>query len=164
MRMRNACLIATMSAVVALTACAQSKKSTMAATNNNKEYVTLIESTKELTRHVKPQTEYHFVLRWESNTPPESFYWRETEGVQDCMIIKATKVRDVVNKKSAREHWYSSTAIVTDQIKKGDTLLLIPQRGGKYPVPDEIPASAQNTLFYKTASSNWMALPIKNIQ
>jgi hypothetical protein len=48
-------------------------------------------------------------------------------------------------------------------VKKGTNLLLTPVTGGRFPIPAEIPDSARNTLFYKTAGSNWIALPVNKI-
>lgn len=158
MRIKNASVIIGLSAILGLSACAQSKKASSAASaNNNREYVTLIEASKQMSRHVKPRMEYNFFVRWENNMPPEAFYWRESDNWMPCLITKASKA-------TPGKHWEGAEKVMTENIKKGDTLLLIPQAGGKYPIPAVIPADAKNTIFYKTANTGWMALPVKNIK
>jgi hypothetical protein len=58
---------------------------------------------------------------------------------------------------------YLTESISNDQVHKGDTLSLKPIRGGKFPIPAEIPETAKNTLFYKVAGSKWLAFPVTTI-
>jgi hypothetical protein len=58
---------------------------------------------------------------------------------------------------------YTTEAITNSALKKGDTLEITPLRGGKFPIPAEIPTDATNTLFFKTIKSNWLSYPVKKI-
>jgi hypothetical protein len=94
-----------------------------------------------------------FVVKWRANTYPETFFWRGENGWLSCKIERAIKIRNGVR----------SVAVETDKIHKGDKLMLTPLIGGKFPMPDEIPESAKNTLYYKTGKSGWLSYPIKKI-
>lgn len=58
---------------------------------------------------------------------------------------------------------YMTEVVTGDQIHSGDTLLLTPVTGGKFPIPSEIPDTATNTLFYKTGGSKWMSFRVNTI-
>jgi hypothetical protein len=58
---------------------------------------------------------------------------------------------------------YIAEMVNGDQIHKGDTLEVTPVKGGRYPIPAEIPATAKNTLYYKVGGSKWLSFPVKNI-
>jgi hypothetical protein len=155
MRVKNVFIIS-MSGLLGITACAQSKKAGSTA-STSKEYVTLIKSSKQMSRDAKPGMEYNFFVRWESNIPPEAFYWKESDNWAPCRITKASKA-------TPGEYWEGSGEVVTENIKKGDTLLLMPLLGGKHPIPVEISTDAINALFYKTVNSAWLSIPVKNIK
>ena len=105
------------------------------------------------------ETEYHFVIVWQSAKMPESFFWRGENGWLTCETLKAT-AKGV--KKTAGEMHYT-TKEMTGDIKKGDTLILNPIKGGKFPVPSAISPSAKNTLYYKTSNGKWISVPIKSM-
>jgi len=58
---------------------------------------------------------------------------------------------------------YATTPATGDDIHPGDTLELSPVTGGRFPIPADIPASAKNTLFYKTNGSGWLKFPVSKI-
>ncbi len=104
-----------------------------------------------------PMAGYFFVVRWENENYPESFFWRGNNGWLTCNIEKAHKV--VVNGKSE----YKSEPFDITTLRKGDTLMLVPVTGGRFPIPKEIPTKAKNTLFYKVNGSKWLSFPVNKI-
>ncbi len=102
----------------------------------------------------KPET--HFVIVWQGAKYPETFFWRGDNGWLSCRMEKAHKP----DKKSPI---YTSESISAGDIHKGDTLALVPVNGGRFAIPKEIPATAKNTLYYKTGGSGWLFYPVKKI-
>lgn len=103
-----------------------------------------------------PKMITNLVIVWNSSTYPESFFWRGENGWLPCRIMKMQPV-----KKGAIPE---TIEIENDKIHKGDQLLLEPTPGGKFAVPAEIPATAKNTLYYKTAGSKWHSLKVGKIK
>jgi len=134
------------------------------AVKSGKSYVKLLEKDSQKTllgaRGSDPVTQYHFVLVWKNDDAPQCFFWRGENGWLSCAIAKAHKIP---GKKISGSLPYTSERISTDNIQKGDTLELAPIRGGKFPIPGDIPDKARNTLFFKTANTNWLSLPVKKI-
>lgn len=91
-----------------------------------------------------------YVVRiiWKSNTPPVTFFWKPDNEWLTCLVY---------NKYPAT----SERSIAPESVRRGDTLTLIPMRGGRDVMPAGIPAKAKNSLFFKTAKSSWMYLPVK---
>jgi hypothetical protein len=58
---------------------------------------------------------------------------------------------------------YNTEFVTGDQIHKGDTISLTPLTRGKFRIPDDIPKTAKNTLFYKTTGSGWQMSKVKTI-
>ncbi len=110
-----------------------------------------------------PPTGVHFVIVWQGDKYPETFFWRGDGGWLSCNVAKAKKI---VNRKYIRAEYreYEASVIAIDKIKKGDTLQLDPVTGGKFPIPKEIPETAQNTLFYKTGGSGWLSCHVDSIR
>ena len=108
-----------------------------------------------------PPTGEHFIIVWQADTAPETFYWRGKTGFMMCMIQKAHKI----NKKDASKFPpgmdYRLEPTGNGAIAKGDTLEITPVARGKVRIPDEIPQNATNTLFYKTTGSGWLLFPVK---
>lgn len=102
--------------------------------------------------------EYHFIIVWDRATYPESFFWRGENGWMNCNINRGHKM---LGGKASTINY--TTEPLTGDIHKGDTLELMPVRGGKFPVPKEIPATAKNTLYYKTGGSGWMSYKVQKI-
>ena len=100
-----------------------------------------------------PMAGYFFVVKWQEKTPPEAFFWRGDGGWLNCRIEKACK----------KGKNYIGKDINLGKVRKGATLLLTPVTGGRFPVPEEIPENAKNTLYYKTAGSGWIAFPVNKI-
>jgi hypothetical protein len=145
-----------------VTATAQSKSKAKAKTKKKvvaKANFTLLEASTWRTLPgmpgAEPQTEYRFVIVWQNASYPETFFWRGDAGWLTCQIDKAHKA------KGARD--YTTEFVTGDQMHKGDTLLLKPVRGGRFPIPAEIPEKAKNTLFYKVGGSGWLAFPVSKI-
>lgn len=105
------------------------------------------------------QTNYTIVVKWLGTQYPETFFWRGENGWLSCRQARAHRIS---NKKGATPDYRTEEA-VGDQVHKGDTLLLTPVRGGRFPIPAEIPESAKNTLYYKIPGSGWLACPVKVI-
>lgn len=107
---------------------------------------------------------HHFVIIWDAKAnTPESFFWRGESGWMNCIVEKAHKLTKAELKTAPSGSCYSMADVEAENVKKGDTLMLTPLRGGKFPVPAEIPASAKNTLYYKVAGGKWKPFPVKNI-
>lgn len=108
--------------------------------------ITGVESTEEL----------HITITWKTSEKPVSFYWRGDGTWFECMVFKAP----MVNNTDSR---FIKQQVSFEDVKKNDMLELVPLPGGKYAVPSEIPEKARNTLFFKTAKSGWLSLPVNNI-
>lgn len=108
------------------------------------------------------KTAYHFIIIWENAKYPETFFWRGENGWMTCNMVKAHKIRKK-DKSVPAGIDYTTEFAAGDAIHKGDTLQLTPMSGGKFPIPDEIPKNAKNTLYFKTGGSGWLSFPVKNI-
>ncbi len=111
----------------------------------------------------KTVTETNFVIVWTSATNPKSFFWRGDNGWLNCNTLRAHKVSAKAAASMPPGIIYNTEEVPFDQIKKGDTLLLTPVKGGKYAVPAEVPATAKNKLYYQYGGSKWLSLAIDNI-
>lgn len=100
-----------------------------------------------------PMAGSFFVLRWNEASYPETMFWRGENGWLTCKIERAVK----------RGGAYKGGEVDIEKIKKNDILFITPLTGGRFPVPAEIPETAKNTLFYKTAGSAWIAFPVKKL-
>jgi hypothetical protein len=112
----------------------------------------------------QPTTNYYFILVWNSTVAPATFFWRGDNGWMSCNMAY---VHRTGNKKSSHfmpDNDYTTESITGHEVKKGDTLEIIPVRGGKFPIPKEVDQNATNTLYYKTTKSNWIAYPVKQIK
>jgi hypothetical protein len=145
--------------VFAFTACAQSKKTSGLKPGTS--YARMIEATVQRTSPGAPGSEpiedHTFLIVWTSSQAPQTFFWRGQDGWMNCKVSKARKA------KAGGDPWYTATEISPEKVKKNDTIELVPIAGGKFPVPKEIPSSATNTLFFKTAKTAWLSLPVPKI-
>lgn len=157
-------LVATI--VVAFTACAQTKKSS----GNSSKDMKLLEATKQKLLPGVPggeiEVKYRFVVIWKTSDKPETFFWRGEDGWLNCEVNKVHKNARHQQDQNGEELWYTSEQVSFDNVKKGDTLELIPVTGGKFPIPEEIPETAKNTIYYKTVKTKttWLSLPVKTIK
>jgi hypothetical protein len=101
-----------------------------------------------------PMTGDHFIIKWNDTNYPETFFWRGDNGWLSCKIVRAHK---------AGKMMATTDDANGDQVHKGDTLMLSPVTGGRFPIPKEIPTSAKNTLFYKVNGSAWLSCKVKSI-
>lgn len=112
-------------------------------------------------RGMEPLMQYRFIVVWKSEDVPLCFFWRAAGGWMSCAMGKAHKLP---GKHTAADIFpYTAERISTENIQKGDTLELTPINGGKFPIPADIPANAHNTLYFKTANTGWLSLPVKKI-
>lgn len=164
---------------IALTACAQSKKSTASATakvaktskgtdakKSNRPI--LLQATKQKTLpgrpESKPTTETLFVIVWQDDAEPGGFFWKGQENLDPCYINKVNNYRPLVVKDNGMPFMMNYQIDRKDKnFSKGDTLQLSPMAAGKTRVPAEIPSDAKYTIYYKTAGSKWQALPVDSI-
>lgn len=127
-------------------------------------YVKMIEASSQKTLPGIPgadaKTEFKFIIQWLGASYPETFFWRGEAGWLSCRILKAHKVAT----KGKKTVTYKTEFATGGNIHKGDLLELTPTTGGKFPIPAEIPATAKNTLFFKTAGSGWLSFEVKNIK
>lgn len=142
---------------IAISACGQAKKATSANITDNGAAdgkMILLKATKSGDPGVAGNPVYKFVTVWKSNEQPSSVFWRGDGSWRSCEI--------------ARVHNYRSDKydieVLPNTIAVNDTLELFPITGGKYPIPKEIPEAAKNTLFYKTTTGPWIALPVNKIK
>jgi hypothetical protein len=136
-----------------------------AAKKKNKTYLKLVEAYTQRTLAGRPgsppETGQYFIVVWQASTYPETFFWRGDNGWLSCKMLRVHKIIPSHTTPKGMDH---RTEFVTgDQIHKGDTLQLSPVTGGRFPIPTEIPATAKNSLFFKTGGSNWLSFPVKKI-
>ena len=145
---------------LSVTSCAQSKK---AAVGPAKGYATLIEATSQRTipgiRDAEIETVYKFVIIWQSNEQPRDFFWKAPGIWQNCSVNKVQKSTS----KSGNGDWYITEGYAANQLRKGDTLELIPLKGGKFPIPAVIPSDLNNVIIFKSNKSNWRQIPVGKI-
>jgi hypothetical protein len=99
------------------------------------------------------------VVRWNNAKGPETMFWRGEGGWLNCNMERARKTV-----KAGKIEYASAGEVMPDQIKQGDTLLITPVTGGRFPIPEEIPAKAKNTLFYKTpGNAKWQSFVVSPI-
>jgi hypothetical protein len=134
-------------------------------TTHGGRYIKMIESYSQRmlpgVRGIAPTTDYHFILVWKSKDAPAIFYWRGDNGLMDCRMTIVHKKKGAKTGQSMEDGDYVADA--NHPLKKSDTLEITPVKGGKFPIPKEIPADARNTLFFKTVKSNWLSFPVKKI-
>lgn len=142
-------------------ACAQSKKT--AGVKNGESHARVLQATMQRTLPgapgMEPVNEFRILIVWKSKQAPETFFWRSEGDWVGCSVAKARKKRS-----ATPDLDYTVEPISLSKIKPNDTLELLPVPGGKYPIPSVIPASATNTIFFKTTKSAWLSLPVKNIK
>jgi hypothetical protein len=101
------------------------------------------------------KTNYQFTIVWQGIAYPETFFWRGENGWLTCRMTR--------KQKTAGTGSAGSEVVMNDQVRRGDTLELVPLTGGRFAVPPEIPQSAKNTLFFKTGGSGWLSFPVKKL-
>ncbi len=160
---RAGIFVTTICTAAMLTACAQTKKTVVVKSGAT--YAKTIEATEQTTlpgrKESEPVRTQKILLVWKQKETPQTFYWRGEDGWTDCTVSKASKN----NKKAPRyqfgENWYDTKNIGLDKIKKGDTLELTITPGGKNVIPAGITADMKNRLFFKTAKTGWLYLPVE---
>ncbi len=105
----------------------------------------------------------NFIMEWRAKTYPETMFWRGEGGWQTCRMLKAHKMELGAGSKPIVGSGYRVEMADGNNIKKGDTMMVTPMVGGKFPIPKEIPNEARNTLFYKTGGSEWRPFVIDTI-
>lgn len=115
------------------------------------------------TPEAPPPTGEHFVIIWQSDVTAKTFYWRGKNGFMMCMVQKAHKIAKKDAKKYPANMAYNLEDPGGIDIKKGDTIEITPVARGKIRIPDDIPQTAKNTIFYQTATSGWLLFPVKKI-
>lgn len=130
---------------------------------NGVPFLNIIESLQlKPTKENGDRPNYRFVAVWQAKEAPSYFFWRNSSGGwHECRVAKITTKG--MPKSSKKTDWYKSTEILIDKVQKGDTLELIPVYGGRYPIPPEIPATAKNTMFFRTTTSMWLEAPVKKL-
>jgi hypothetical protein len=109
------------------------------------------------------ETSMYIVVEWRSRESPETFFWRGDGGWLSCRTEKAHHIERPAGMRPFGGMDYTLDPPDNKPFVKGDTIMLSPVTGGKFPVPGTIPASARNTLFYKTTGSDWKAFPVDSI-
>lgn len=97
---------------------------------------------------------YTYTIIWKGSKPPETFFWRPKAG--GWMTCAVTRVHARKDHKDVFDEQYDKEEIDFAQIHKGDTLDVMPMRGGRDIMPKLIPASMTNRLFFMVkGNSNW---------
>ncbi len=154
--------------VMTLSACAQTKKGAGSKSRKNIK-PELIQATKQTTMPGRPETppttNYKFLVAWKGTETPLSFFWYHENTWQPCNIstIKNYTVLNVDKKSQKHKPNYQIDVNSPDKISANDTLQLYPNAGGKHPIPEVLKAPVQNTLYYKTTTGKWMAIPVSTI-
>jgi hypothetical protein len=161
MNYRISAAISMLAIIFGFSACAQVKKSTV---KNGGSYAKVLQAIRQRTLPGAPGStpieSFHILVTWKNTQPPATFFWRDDKGSWfECDALLVHK-----KAKSDADSWYTTETRSLEKVKKNDTLELTPMPGGKYPVPASIPENAANTLFFKTAKSGWMSLPVNNIK
>jgi hypothetical protein len=145
---------------LSLTSCAQSKRTSVGPA---KGYAKLIEATSQRTipgiRDAEIETVFKFVVIWQSKEQPQDFFWKAPGIWQNCAVSRVHKRTN----KTANSDWYTTDDLDLNKIKKGDTLELVPVKGGKYPLPTLIPPNLNNVILFKTNKTNWLQLSVGKI-
>jgi len=157
--------ILTFSALITISACAQTKKTS--AVQAGSSYAKLVECAEQTTlpgrQEGEPVTTKRMVIVWKSTTKPETFVWRGEDGWTECRISKVRKNKTASKPKyEFGENWYTTTDISPEKIKKGDTIELIPSYGGKTPIPEAITPQMTNRIFFKTKSTAWLYVSVNS--
>jgi hypothetical protein len=148
-------LTAALLAALSLSSCTAQKGSAKRATPGDR-YARVLEATSQRTlpgmRSQQPYTDYRIVLVWEKSAPPITFYWKPADGWHDARVTRYSPNPD------------SEQPISLQDVRKGDTLRIWSTTStAKSPVPADIPESATNTLFFRTAASGWLFTPVRSI-
>jgi len=140
--------------ILCSTACAQQKKTV----TNGKNYATLQRAVVNRTlpgrREGKIDSQYRFVMVWQSSQTPATFFYKAPNAWMDCLI----------NKLSTTGGKQTATEIAPENIQKGDTIELVPIKGGKFPAPSDIPENLNNVILFKINKSNWHYVLISNYE
>lgn len=148
--------------LLTLTACAipktQSKKKSKASVKVLDAYMVSGDESDDNNPRRLPN---RFVIVWQGTHAPDAFFWRGDGGWLPCEMDRAHLIKKVTSDVNSQMY---SASDMDGTAHAGDTLLLAPVTGGRYPIPAEIPATTKNALFYKTNGSKWTAVPIKKIR
>ena len=149
-------LTAALLAALSLSSCTAQKGGTKRAVSGGA-YARVLEATSQRVlpgmRSQQPYTDYRIVLVWEHRSPPIAFYWRPAAGWHDARVSRYSTNPD------------SEQTISLQDVRKGDTLRIwSTTSSGKSPVPAGIPESATNTLYFRTAASGWLYVPVRGIR
>lgn len=104
------------------------------------------------------KTNYYFAVVWQSVTPPDKFYWKGDTGWWNCGVAKAHKTTP----KSNSTDGYASEPITTENIRKGDTLLISASRQIKQDL-QRLTKARPNTLCYTAGNTIRGQVRVKNI-
>ena len=127
---------------------------------SGKSYVRLNEATAQRTLPGRPegeiQVDYRFALTWLSTQKPETFFYK---GEDVWWLCYAYREKPIKGSKANKE-------IETDikDLRKGDRFILIPRKGGKFPIPATLPSSVKRAILFKTNKSKWVYIAIGNIK
>lgn len=107
------------------------------------------------------ETGAYIVVRWNCKTIPETFFWRGQAGWFPCRVERVHARAQTANSPG---DGYQHENVAGMAFAKGDTLMLTPLSGGKFPVPAEVKDDMHNLLFYKTAGSGWQKVPVNKFK
>ena len=97
-----------------------------------------------------------FLIVWNDEAQPKSFFWNGENTWEVCSIFRAKNY-------DPKTKTYSSFMDTNLQISKGDTLELVAISGAKNAVPDEIPTDKSNILYYQQSNGVWKGIPVADI-
>ncbi len=155
-----------------ISACGISKKTTKSTITNNGSYTYayLLKAYKQTTLPGRPApgegptTEHRFIVVWNSDQHPETFFWKKDDSWMPCSVsIVSNYTPNSINAQDPYNKGYNSQEVSLFKIVKGDTLELVPLAGSKNPIPSSLPQKT-NAIFYKATNTDWLTLPVKKIE
>ncbi len=144
---------------ISLSACAQSKKASTIKTKKGStkpELLVAINQKNMLPGRREAPPEYKFVIVWRDKNEPAAFFWKGMQTWEVCDITRAMNYNE-------KTHDYETTPL-GKRINEGDTLELHPVKGGKHPIPQEVPLDAENKIYYKTSTGLWKNMHVSSFE
>ncbi len=160
-------VLAVLALIIAFSPLAQAQKTKKKSATATKAKFKMLESFSQRVmpgrREQQPQTNYYFILVWQSKDTPTTFFWKSENAWMSCSMAYVHKTNNKNSSRFIPDANYITQNITDHVIKKGDTLQIMPVKGGKFPIPKEVDPNTNNVLYYKTMQSNWLSYPVKQI-
>ena len=127
---------------------------------SGKSYAKITEATVQRTLPGRPegeiQTDYRFALTWLSTQKPETFFYKSEDVWRLCYAYRTKRVKGTETNREEETDF--------KDLRKGDKFILIPRKGGKFPIPATIPSSVKKAILFKTNKSKWVYIAVGTIK